>query len=90
MITVNEGMVEIEANDVPTICADVTVILREARQKITEMRDKEIADRMLDKAWELSKATDEEIAEEIMKVKAMLLMEILFGGGVNPDGSVDK
>lgn len=82
MIKVDKSEVSIEVSDgVTMLVTEATVMLRAVRNVIIERDGEEMANKMLDDAYRLSKMSGTEIDKEARKCIVKAMMSILFGGG---------
>lgn len=82
MIQVDRNKVIIETeNGIAGVCTDVTMVIRSARDLLIKEEGEKIADRLLDDAVRLGKASEEEIRKEAEEIMKKTLFGFLFGGG---------
>lgn len=66
MLSFNNGVMEIRGN-IPTICADLTMLIREINKIISENLCEEAAHEMIMHSVEFGLKSDNEIRKEILK-----------------------
>ena len=66
MLSINNGVMKIRGN-IPTICADLTMLIREINKIISENLCEEAAHEMIMHSVEFGLKSDNEIQKEILK-----------------------
>ena len=66
MLSLNNGVMEIRGN-IPTICTDLSMLIREINNLLSENLCEEVAHEMIMQSVELGLKSDNEIQKEILK-----------------------
>ena len=66
MLSLNNGVVEIRGN-IPMICADLSMLIREINKLLSENLCEEVTHEMIMHSVELGLKSDNEIQKEILK-----------------------
>lgn len=87
MIKVDNGRIEVKGK-MADILADLTVAMKNIRESFAEDIGEKASKELVERAYELSLLTDEEVNEETQKSKEEvrdLLMSLIFGKGDKGD-----